>query len=178
MEATTNELKLLPLEPHTSSLIFLKKKLLNQSFEGTDETGNLLMLFTRASRWSRNAHAYWSNGEVHFHYPKWYSPRLAVNIKGVSQAAMVERKLFWRSDHLHWFNHRFTFVQKGFFLRHFQLIDQNQQVVLDWHITERFLSFRLECTNDGRLYKLPYPEALILLCLFLILQRLRDVQSS
>ncbi len=178
MEATTNELKLLPLEPNSSSLIFLKKKLLNHSFEGSDESGNLLMYFTRTSRWSRNAQGFWFNGEAQFRFPKWYSPRIEINIVGVSQAAMVERKLFWRSDHLHWFNHRFIFVQKGFFLRHFQLIDQNQQVVLDWHITERFLSFRLESTNDGRIFKLPHPEALILLCLFLILQRLRDVQSS
>ena len=66
MEKTTNELKLLPLEPNTSSLIFLKKKLLNHSFEGSDESGNLLMYFTRTSRWSRNAQVFGLTERLNF----------------------------------------------------------------------------------------------------------------
>jgi hypothetical protein len=178
MEKQTNEPELLPLEPGTSHLIFLKKKLLHQSFEGSDSSGKLLMTFSRPRSWSRNANGFWHDGEVHFRYPKWYSRRVEVNIHGLAEQPTVARKFFWRTDHIQWFNHRLTFVQKGFFLRHYQLIDQNEQVVLDWHITERFLSFRLESTNDGRIFKLPHPEALNLLCLFLILQRIRDAQAS
>jgi hypothetical protein len=126
----------------------------------------------------RSATGSWAGGKITFKHPHWWSAKLNYQVAGDTELGSLPfewRRLTYAVD---WGHERFRLKTKGWFLRHFQLFDAQDELLADFRIREKFISFKIEISLEKRLYKHKNPEALLLTGLYLLFTRLQHAKSA
>jgi len=120
----------------------------------------------------------WSGGEIRFKRKKWWSSDLLYQLSGSNSWGLLPFEWRQLSHTIEWEHERFQLKSKGWFMRRFQLFDASDQLLADYRIRERFISFKIEISTENRLFKYQKPEALLLIGLYLLLTRLRNARRA
>lgn len=124
------------------------------------------------------ANGSWSGGRINFKHRRWWSADFIYQLEGKSEVG--ELPFVWKrlTNAILWDNEQFHLKTKGWFLRHFQLFDAQDELLAEFRIREKFISFKIEISLESRLFRYKNPEALVLTGLFLLFIRLRRAKSA
>lgn len=161
------------------TLVAIRKKGLNSQFEIRNPRELLVAQLDWDGFFHRGAaKGNWAGGEIQFKRKSWFSTDLVYQLTGKSEAGLMPFEWRQLSHSLIWENERFQLKSKGWFLRRFQLFDATEQLLADFSIRERFISFKIEINPESRLYKYPQPEAILLAALYILLTRIRNARRA
>lgn len=120
----------------------------------------------------------WNGGKITIQNPKWWSTKLTYQVEGDSNIGQLPFEWRHMTHAIDWQQQRFRLKPKGWFLRRFQLFDEQNELLADFQIREKFISFKIDINCETRLYKYKRPEALVLTALYLLYTRLRRARSA
>ncbi len=120
----------------------------------------------------------WAGGQIHFKQRRWWSADMVYQLSGKSEVGELPFEWQRFSNAILWEHEKFRLKTKGWFLRHFQLFDAQDELLAEYRIREKFISFQLEIKLENRLFRYKNPETLVLTALFLLFVRLRRAKSA
>lgn len=168
-----------PMASQAEMLVAIRKKGLKSQFEIRNNHELLVaqLDWEGVFHWGA-AKGSWTGGEIQFKRKSWFSADLEYQLSGSTETGQMP--FSWRhfNHSLIWGHERFQLKSKGWFLRRFQLFDANEQLLADFSIRERFISFKIEINPENRLYKYAQPEAILLAALYILITRVQNARRA